>query len=246
MKTPIHPTPPSAHLAPTTLGELSLLVAVPTALNALACLVLIPYSEQAWGLPIEAAYFSSVGACALVPMFFAALLLARREVGGTWRALSRRLGLRALSAADIVWTVAGFIVLCSTSWLISDVVLPLFGLDARPFFFRNMPLGPDNRWLLLAWLPFFFFNIMGEELYWRGYVLPRQRAQTGRFTWLVHGLAWATWHLPMGIDLVLAALPIFFVLPAIVQLRHNTTIAIVIHTVFGAFGFLILALGMVR
>ena len=50
----------------------------------------------------------------------------------------------------------------------------------------------------------------------------------------------------MGFDLVIAASPIFFILPAIVQIRKNTTIAIILHAVFGAFGFLALALGMVH
>jgi membrane protease YdiL (CAAX protease family) len=246
MKTTKYVATQSNELQPTTLRQLSLLLAVPTALNALACLVLIPWSERALGVPIEAAYFLSVGICALVPMFFGALLLTRREVGSDWRALLRRLGLKALSATDVAWAVAGFIVLCGASWLIADRALPLLGMDGRPYFFHDMPLQAGNRWLLLAWLPFFFFNIMGEELYWRGYVLPRQHAQMGGLSWLAHGLMWATWHLPMGIDLVLAALPIFFILPAIVQLRRNTTIAIVIHTVFGAFGFLVLAFGIVH
>jgi membrane protease YdiL (CAAX protease family) len=69
---------------------------------------------------------------------------------------------------------------------------------------------------------------------------------TGPWTWLVHGVLWAAWHLPMGLDLIVAALPIFFILPAVVQLRKNTSIAITVHAVFGAFGFLALALGFVH
>jgi hypothetical protein len=36
-----------------------------------------------------------------------------------------------------------------------------------------------------------------------------------------------------------------FILPAIVQFRRNTSIAIVIHGIFGAMGFLVLAYGLV-
>jgi hypothetical protein len=50
----------------------------------------------------------------------------------------------------------------------------------------------------------------------------------------------------MGLDLILASLPIFFILPAVVQWRRNTSIAIVVHAVFGSFGFLSLALGAIR
>lgn len=57
---------------------------------------------------------------------------------------------------------------------------------------------------------------------------------------------WAFWHLPMGLDLIISAIPILFVLPAIVQIRKNITISIVIHFVFGVVGFLALALGIVK
>lgn len=50
----------------------------------------------------------------------------------------------------------------------------------------------------------------------------------------------------MGLDLIFSAIPIFFILPAVVQMRRNTTIAIVVHSVFGAFGFLALAVGAVH
>ena len=108
-----------------------------------------------------------------------------------------------------------------------------------------MPLDDSHMWILYIWPVFFFFNIFGEEFLWRGYIQPRQELQLGKWTWFIHGIFWAVWHLPMGLDLIIAATPIFFILPAVVQIRKNTTIAIVVHTVFGAFGFLALALGLV-
>jgi membrane protease YdiL (CAAX protease family) len=41
------------------------------------------------------------------------------------------------------------------------------------------------------------FNIGGEELWWRGYVLPRQELAFGRSAWVVHGIAWSFFHLFM-------------------------------------------------
>ena len=123
--------------------------------------------------------------------------------------------------------------------------MPKLGLNATPFFFQNMPLKDGYYGILYAWPFFFFFNIFGEEFLWRGYIQPRQELLTKQWTWLVHSLLWAVWHLPMGLDLIIAATPIFFILPAVVQIRKNTTIAIVVHAVFGAFGFLALALGLV-
>jgi membrane protease YdiL (CAAX protease family) len=125
-------------------------------------------------------------------------------------------------------------------------VLPIFNIDATPFFFKNMPLNNKYFWILYVWPIFFFFNIFGEEFLWRGYIQPRQELLNKKHTWLVHGLLWAFWHLPMGLDLIFSAIPILFVLPAVVQIRKNTTISIIIHFVFGAFGFLVLALGLVN
>ena len=109
-----------------------------------------------------------------------------------------------------------------------------------------MPLSDEHYWILYVWPALFFFNIFGEEFLWRGYIQPRQELLTKKWTWFVHCILWACWHVPMGLDLILASSPIFFILPAVVQIRKHTTIAIVVHTVFGGFGFLALSLGMIN
>ena len=55
-------------------------------------------------------------------------------------------------------------------------------------------------------------NVVGEALWWRGYVLPRQEAAFGARTWWVHGLAWTAFHaftwwalLPLTLGLSLLA-----------------------------------------
>ena len=53
------------------------------------------------------------------------------------------------------------------------------------------------------WIPVYYavmmfvFNIGGEELWWRGYVLPRQELAFGKMTWIVHGVFWSAFHLFM-------------------------------------------------
>ena len=64
-----------------------------------------------------------------------------------------------------------------------------------PTDFMGVPL-PGAWWVLFyygAWL--ILFNILGEELWWRGYVLPRQELVFGRGTWAIHGLCWSLFHL---------------------------------------------------
>lgn len=234
-------------LKPLNWNSLIWLFGFPTLLNFLACHVAIPYLDARQTLPIEVNYFLSVGLLVLAPMFFMALYFTGKDVGSFgMRDMLARMRIKRLSGTDWVWTIGAFVTLSVTSFVIAKVVMPMFGLDASPFFFQNMPLDSSHMWILYVWPLFFFFNIFGEEFLWRGYIQPRQELLTKQWTWLVHGLFWAFWHIPMGFDLIFAATPIFFVLPAVVQIRQNTSIAIVVHAVFGGFGFLSLALGAVH
>jgi membrane protease YdiL (CAAX protease family) len=234
-------------LRPLTWPQLIMMFGIPTLLNLIACQIAIPLLDAQKVFPIEVTYFICVGLLVLVPMFFGAIVLSGREIG--WFRVGdilARMRIQKLSAADIVWTIGSFVILSLASFLIAKIILPVFSIDATPFFFQNMPLSDQNFWIIYVWPVFFFFNIFGEEFLWRGYIQPRQELLNGKYTWLVHGVLWACWHLPMGLDLIFSALPIFFILPAVVQVRKNTSIAIVVHIVFGAFGFLALALGLVH
>ncbi len=225
--------------------DLILLFGIPTVLNFIACRIAIPFLDGEKIFPIEVAYFICVGLLVLVPMFFGAIYLTRKEIGSSKLSdIYAGMRIKKLSVSDIIWTVGGIIFLSLLSFIIAKIFLPLFNIDAAPFFFKNMPLNNKFFWILYVWPAFFFFNIFGEEFLWRGYIQPRQELLNKKYTWFVHGLLWAVWHLPMGLNLILSALPIFFILPAIVQIRKNTTISIIIHFVFGAFGFLALAFGL--
>lgn len=237
----------SKNILPLKWKELILLFGIPTILNFIACRIAIPFIDSKNIFPIEITYFLSVGLIVLAPMFFGALYLSSKEINSNKLSdILLRMRIKKLSRVDWFWTVGGFIALSFFSFIIAKIILPIFDIDAAPFFFKNMPLDENHFYILYIWPAFFFFNIFGEEFLWRGYIQTRQELLNKKFTWLVHGLFWAFWHLPMGLDLIFSALPIFFILPAIVQVRKNTTISIVIHFVFGAFGFLSLALGLVN
>jgi membrane protease YdiL (CAAX protease family) len=227
--------------------QLVWLFGLPTLLNSIACQIAIPYLNARQSIPIEVSYFLGVGSLVLAPMFVMALYLSSKDVGSFKpKDVLARMRVKWLSGTDWIWTIGAFVALSSLSFLIAKVVMPELDVDATPFFFKNLPLDSEHIWILYIWPFFFFFNIFGEEFLWRGYIQPRQELLTKKWTWFVHGLLWAIWHIPMGFDLILAATPIFFVLPAVVQIRQNTTIAIVVHAVFGGFGFLVLALGAVH
>lgn len=228
--------------------QLILLFGIPTILNFIACRILIPcLTVHLNGVPIEIIYFICVGGLVLIPMFVGSIYLTVREINSVKiKDIFLRMRIKKLSFKDIIWTISGFIILSIASFIIAKIILPGLNISASPFFFKNMPLSNKYLWVIYVWPVFFFFNIFGEEFLWRGYIQPRQELLNKKFTWLVHGILWSGFHLPMGINLVLSAVPIFFILPGIVQIRKNTTISIAIHFVFGAFGFLTLALGAVK
>jgi membrane protease YdiL (CAAX protease family) len=89
--------------------------------------------------------------------------------------------------------------------------------------------GLRGNWLpVLALTILFVLNILGEEFWWRGVVLPRQELAFGRWTWVVHGLMWTVFHAFKWWDL-LSLIPICLGLAWVCARFKNTTPGIVIH-----------------
>jgi membrane protease YdiL (CAAX protease family) len=100
-----------------------------------------------------------------------------------------------------------------------------------------------NWWILLVMFGALCFNIYGEEFLWRGYILPRQELQHGKWTWLLHGLLWTLFHSFWKWD-VLAILPGALLLSYIVSRQKNTTPAIIFHWVNNGLTLVATALGI--
>ena len=177
---------------------------------------------------------------------FAISILAYRLEGNewSWKAFARRYRLRRMDRSTWLWTVALILVgglaalgLSFTGkWLAS---IPLF---APPDYFpaeinpsKEMAAGifmdtplTGQWWIVLAYSAGWFFNIVGEELLWRGYVLPRQEACHRERAWLIHGMMWAIWHIFWRWNL-LAILPAALTIPFVVQRTRNTWVGIIAH-----------------
>jgi membrane protease YdiL (CAAX protease family) len=154
--------------------------------------------------------------------------------------------------ADVLWSF-GVLIVCgvlsamiSMVWVLASRVFTSLGQpDLSPPFMHVEPVTHETLWVLLAWLPLFFFNITGEELWWRGYVLPRQEQSHGKAAWIVHGIGLAVFHIPLGIPLTIVLLPFLFGLPLIVQRQRNLWTGFVVHGILNGGGFLAVAFGMV-
>ena len=99
------------------------------------------------------------------------------------------------------------------------------------------------------WLPVFsllivlVFNILGEEFWWRGIILPRQELAFGKWTWVAHGTMWAFFHIFKWWD-VLSLLPICLALAFVCSRLKNTTPGIVIHGITNGIALIPLLLGV--
>ncbi|MBI4922574.1 MAG: CPBP family intramembrane metalloprotease [Devosia nanyangense] len=207
-------------------------------LLALTTFVVIPWLRDHLGVAPVMAWFLSGTCLVLLPVLLFGLLMARRELPNpTFAALLSRLRLKPLNRGDWIWTAGGMIMIAACSGLIVGVARLLDpSFRPSPWFLVDPPgLSPS---LLASWLPLFVSNILGEELGWRGYLLPRQEAALGRRAWLANGLLWCLFHWSFGWQIMLTLLPTTLLLPWIVQRRQNTTVGIVVHGVFNAAAFL--------
>lgn len=73
-----------------------------------------------------------------------------------------------------------------------------------------------------------FFNIAGEELWWRGYVLPRQELAFGSKAWFIHALLWWGFHAFKWWDMV-TVLPIALIISYVAQRTKNNWVPTIIH-----------------
>jgi membrane protease YdiL (CAAX protease family) len=239
----------------------SLFFGVPTVLGVLGLYVVMPALARA-GLPLFWNYMLTV--VGMFPLLLGAALVAYRLEGRklSWRGLKRRFRIYRLSREEWLWTVGLLVVFVggqvlwmpTAGWLASVLPLPLpeglpHALDPRvaktsvPSEFLG--LGLRGNWgAALAYLAILVLNIVGEEFWWRGYVLPRQELAHGRWTWLVHGILWTLFHAPFWWNLV-SLLPSTLSLSYVTCRLRNTTPGIVAHAVMNGLGFVMILLGVV-
>lgn len=191
---------------------------------------------------------------ATVPMLLlisASLIAFYREGRGmSWAAFKKRFRLNPMDRKAWLWTVgltlfmilsAGLLTF-TASWLASFEILtppeywpPEFQPSARgapgssgiPGEFLGMPLA-GNWWILFFVSSALVIATFGEELWWRGYVLPRQELVLGKRTWIVHGLLWWAFHIFLPWNLIVI-LPGCLALSFVAQTLKNTWPGLIAH-----------------
>lgn len=211
----------------------------------------IPVLDESFGIAPVFGWFLTSGLLVAF-FFFAAILAARRATGSkSFTATLHALGLRRLDRTDLVWAFSGLVgvvvltgaVVTTLSQLLS---IDLLSKESYASFLQLEELRPSEYWIFLVWLPYFFFNIAGEELLWRGYLLPRQVKAIGSQAWIFNGVLWAVFHAAIGWRIALVLIPIEFVVPYVVQKRRNTWLGVLIHGIYNGSAFILVALGVAK
>jgi membrane protease YdiL (CAAX protease family) len=197
------------------------------------------------GLEPLSAWFLA-GMLVLGPLLAAAL-------AGSWIAVStvslpailEHLRVRRLSAHD--WRIAGLalavtIAAMAALQILNAMVWPQ--LPPHPPFMTAQPLEPPQYYLLALWLPFFALNIVGEELWWRGFIQPRQEPVFGATTWVIQGLLHGAFHFSFGLGVMFILWPVLFSIPWAVQRTRNTSVGMLVHAGINGPGFLAVNLGL--
>ena len=208
--------------------------------------LVIPILVSVTGVEPVVMWFLSASIVVFLPLLImASLLLHRERRSGGQGSLGTRLWLRPMNGVDWLWAVGGLAAIGVLTGSIATALSVLQGeANLHPSFMAFDPLGPGRYWILGTWLPFFVLNIIGEEFVWRGVLLPRQQIAFGGLAWLINGMQWLLFHVAFPWQVLLTLMPITLILPYVVQQRRNTWIGVIIHTGFGAIGFLALAFGL--
>lgn len=245
---------------PMGIGRSLVYFGIPALVFVMGFWVLMPALIQTGWLPYYA-YLASIG-LPLILMFAAALFhLTLEDHSISWSNLKSRYRLKPLDRTQWFW-IAGVSLLLGiagtglisqvSNTLIKNGLIPipvslpafLHPLQIRSLQAYDAAVGgiTNNWWPFLALFAVLFFNIVGEELWWRGVVLPRQEVAFGRWTWVIHGMMWNIFHVFKWWDL-LPLLPITLGLSYTAYRFKNTTPGLVIHYIFNGIALIPLALG---
>ena len=208
---------------------------------------LIPCLSSKTGQETILFWFIVAGLGMFLPLIVVAMTILRFEGHGlngqTWR---ERLRFRPMAQADWIWSIGALIVIgILSAAVIRGLEIAIGEFDHSPPFMALEPLTPGRYWLLALWFPYWILNIMGEEILWRGVMLPRQEVAFGNYAWIVHALGWGLFHIAFGWQLLITLLPILIIQSYVVQKRKNSWVGVIIHAGLNGPSFIAISFGLI-
>ena len=208
---------------------------------------LIPYLSEITGQETILFWFIVAGLGIFSPLIFTAIMILNSEgfkiSKNTW---IQRLRFRKITRKDIFWCIGGLILVGVFSGIIMKGLEFVIGkFDHSPAFMSFEPLSKGRYWLLLVWFPYWILNILGEEILWRGVMLPRQEIAFGKNAWVIHGFGWGLFHIAFGWQLLITLIPLIFIQSYIVQKTKNSWIGVIMHGGLNGPSFMAISFGLI-
>jgi membrane protease YdiL (CAAX protease family) len=243
-----------APMSPMPLWMSALFFTVPSFIFTGALYVGLPTLDQA-GVPLYITFHLFLtGPLAL--LLISSFIAFRLEGNSwSWDAFKKRFRLDRPDGITCLWTVGLIVWAFSTpgllaftrDWISSwvpppQIVAGIFNMGPDRFLDTSIT---GNWWLFFGFLVFTFFNVIGEELWWRGYILPRQELTHGKWAWVIHGLLWNLFHAFFYWRMI-ALLPITLAVAFVAQKRKNTWPSIIAHFGANSMTLYYLAVGALR
>ena len=247
-------------LKPMPLWMSLLFFGIPATIGLVGVYVVLPALDRA-GLSVLWSF--TIAVSGMFPLLLVAALVAYRLERRTLpvAGLGTRFRIGRLGKREWLWTLGLLVVyvggqlllMPAARWLATVLPFPLPevlppAIDPRvvqtsvPTEFLGVALR-GNWGVGLLYLLILCLNILGEELWWRGYILPRQERVHGRWTWLVHGILWTLFHAPFWWNLI-SLLPSTLSLSFVASRLRNTTPGIIVHLTLNGLGFVMILLGI--
>lgn len=207
---------------------------------------LIPFLSAKTGLEPIIFWCIVAGLGMFLPLLILAYLIIRSEHQPLNKNIwFERLRFKRMILADWIWSISAIILIGIVSIIVLKILESLTGnVGSQPIFMYFEPLTSDRYWILLLWFPYWLLNIMGEEILWRGVILPRQEIVFGNNAWIIHGILWGIFHIAFGWQLLLTLLPMLFIQSYVVQKRKNSWTGVVIHAGINGPSFIAISFGL--
>ncbi len=233
---------------------------IPAAVAILAVYVAMPFMD-ARGVPIFFNYLLVYATAPMLALIVASVVAYRREGNiMSWSRFKTRFRLNKMGGRSWLWAIGLMLFMFLSASLLSFtarwlVSFPLFAppyiwpaelnpatagtpaISAIPTELMGIPLA-GNWWIFFVLLSSLIIATLGEEFWWRGYILPRQELTHGNRTWIIHGFLWTLFHLYAPWNLI-TILPGCLALSYVTQRLKNTWPAVIAHGLANGLGLLI-------
>lgn len=207
----------------------------------------IPYLSKETGQETVLIWFIVAVLGIFIPLIITGILILNSEgykiSKNTWIG---RLRFRKITKTDLLWSIIGLFLIGIFSFLIMKGLESVIGeFEHSPSFMSFDPLTKGRYWLLLIWAPYWILNIITEEFFWRGVILPRQEVAFGKYAWIIHGFGWGLFHITFGWPLLITLIPLLFIQSYIVQRNKNSWIGVIMHGGLNGPSFIAMFLGLI-